>query len=42
LRLLSESDVLPKDNCADLLREAGEIAQIIGSIIVKTKRNHAP
>ena len=40
LRLLSESDVLPKDDCADLLREADEIARIIGSIIVKTKRNH--
>ena len=38
--LLSESDVLPKEDCADLLREADEIARIIGSIIVKTKRNH--
>jgi four helix bundle protein len=39
LRLLKESGLPPDDDYGRFLREADEIARIIGAIIVKSKRN---
>ncbi len=39
LRLLKECELSADHKCDALLREASEIARIIGAIIVKSKRN---
>ena len=39
LRLLKECELSTDNECDALLREANELARIIGAIIVKNKRN---
>jgi four helix bundle protein len=41
LRLLIAAEIMPELDLADLRNEADEIKRILGSIVVKAKRNSA-